>query len=86
MRGYAFLLATAVTLGYGFAAQAAMTRDRVGTPQRLVGEAAPVPELAEPGRVWYGGVLAPVTVEANREVARTTTAKQQSQGRCPGET
>jgi len=66
MRGLTILLATTLTFGYGFAAQAAMTADRVETIRRvarLTEVPAPTPVEAAT-RVWYGGMLAPVTVEA----------------------
>jgi hypothetical protein len=68
MRGLTILLATTLTLGYGFAAQAAMTADRVETIRRVTGRTetlapAPTPEEAAT-RVWYGGMLRPVIVEA----------------------
>jgi hypothetical protein len=67
MRGTTLLIATILTFGYGFAAQAAMTADRAQTYRRVARtvEAAPVPEDAN--RVWYGGMLAPVTVEATAQ-------------------
>ena len=66
MRGLTILLATTLTLGYGFAAQAAITADRVETIRRVAGiTEAPAPTPVEAAtRVWYGGMLAPVTVEA----------------------
>ena len=66
MRGLTILVATTLTLGYGFAAQAAMTADRVETIRRVAGiTEAPAPTPVEAAtRVWYGGMLAPVTVEA----------------------
>jgi hypothetical protein len=68
MRGLTILLATTLTFGYGFAAQAAITADRVETIRRVAGitEAPPAaPTRVEAAtRVWYGGMLAPVTVEA----------------------
>ncbi len=75
MRGYTILLATALTFGYGFAAQAAMTADRVETIRRVGGAPetlAPTPTEAAT-HVWYGGMLPPVTVEvspANTETMR----------------
>jgi hypothetical protein len=66
MRALTILLATTLTFGYGFAAQAAMTADRVETIRRVAGiteTRAPTPVEAAT-RVWYGGLLAPVTVEA----------------------
>ena len=66
MRGLTILLATTLTFGYGFAAQAAITADRVETIRRVAGiTEAPAPTPVEAAtRVWYGGMLAPVTVEA----------------------
>lgn len=69
MRGLTMLLATTLTLGYGFAAQAAISADRSETIRRLSGiaaTAAPTPSAADAAtRVWYGGMLAPVVVEAS---------------------
>jgi hypothetical protein len=66
MRGLTILLATTLTFGYGFAAQAAITADRVETIRRVARiTEAPAPTPVEAAtRVWYGGMLAPVTVEA----------------------
>jgi len=77
MRGVTILLAIALTLGYGFAAQAAMTADRAETIRRVGGlPAASVPSAEQAAaRVWYGGMLPPVTVEVT--VAAPAT------GRCP---
>ena len=66
MRGLTILVATILTFGYGFAAQAAMTANRAQTLRRVAGitdSSAPTPVEAAT-RVWYGGMLAPVTVEA----------------------
>jgi len=65
MRGYTILLATALTFGYGFAAQADMTADRVETIRRVAGTTEILaPTAAEAAtHVWYGGMLPPVTVE-----------------------
>jgi hypothetical protein len=67
MRGITLLLATTLTLGYGFAAQAAMSADRVETIRRVAGSVkTPTPTAAEAvTHVWYGGMLPPVTVEVN---------------------
>jgi len=65
MRGLTLMTATILTFGYGFAAQAAMTVDRAETYRRVAGTvetAAPAP-TEDANRVWYGGMLAPVTVE-----------------------
>jgi hypothetical protein len=66
MRGLTILLATTLTFGYGFAAQAAITADRVETIRRVAAiTETPAPTPVEAAtRVWYGGMLAPVTVEA----------------------
>jgi len=69
MRGLTLMTATILTFGYGFAAQAAMTVDRAETYRRVAGTvetAAPVP-AEDANRVWYGGMLAPVTVEVSAE-------------------
>jgi hypothetical protein len=64
MRGLTLIVATTLTFGYGFAAQAAMTADRAETFRRVAGTLnAPAP-TADASRVFYGGMLAPVTVEA----------------------
>ena len=69
MRGLTLLLATTLTFGYGFAAQAAMTADRAETIRRLGGiTTTTVTDPTEDAtRVWYGGMLAPITVEATAE-------------------
>ena len=59
MRGLTLLIATILTLGYGFAAQAAMT---IGI--RRAGAPLPETTVSSSNRIWYGGTLAPVTVEA----------------------
>ena len=65
MRGLTVLVATILTAGYGFAAQAAMTADRAETIRRVAGPTAePALPADASGRIWYGGMLAPVTVEA----------------------
>jgi hypothetical protein len=65
MRGLTLLIATILTFGYGFAAQAAMTVDRASTYARVARTLEPTTPVADASRVWYGGVLAPVTIEAN---------------------
>jgi hypothetical protein len=76
MRGMTLLIATILTLGYGFAAQAAMSLSihRAGT----------APEAVSTGtsRIWYGGTLAPVTVEASAEpkCAAAAAAKLDNSG------
>ena len=69
MRGLTLIIATILTFGYGFAAQAAMTVDRAATFRRLAGvvETETSASTADANRVWYGGMLAPVTVEATAQ-------------------
>ena len=69
MRGLTLLTATILTFGYGFAAQAAMTVDRAETYRRVAGTVATTASdpAADAQRVWYGGMLAPVTVEVTAE-------------------
>jgi len=64
MRGLTLLVATILTFGYGFAAQAAMTVDRAATLRRLSATVDTASPAADANRVWYGGMLAPITVEA----------------------
>jgi hypothetical protein len=64
MRGLTLLIATTLTFGYGFAAQAAMTADRAETIRRVAGITATTVPSEDASHVWYGGMLAPVTVEA----------------------
>lgn len=64
MRGLTLLIATILTFGYGFAAQAAMTLDRAETFRRVARTAETWKLTEDANRVWYGGMLAPVTVEA----------------------
>jgi hypothetical protein len=73
MRGVTILLAIALTLGYGFAAQAAITADRAETIRRVGGfPDVSVPSAEEAAtRVWYGGMLPPVTVEVTRATPAT---------------
>ena len=63
MRGLTLLIATILTFGYGFAAQAAMSVSRAETYRRVAAIDNPSP-TADANRVWYGGTLTPVTVEA----------------------
>jgi len=64
MRGFTLLTATILTFGYGFAAQAAMKVDRAATIRRVAATVEPTTPTADANRVWYGGMLAPITVEA----------------------
>ncbi|HEY7194005.1 MAG TPA: hypothetical protein VH439_09725 [Gemmatimonadales bacterium] len=67
MRGLTLLIATILTFGYGFAAQAAMTMDRAATFRRAARTAAAADPTTDANRVWYGGMLAPVTVEVTAQ-------------------
>jgi hypothetical protein len=66
MSGLSLLVATILTFGYGFAAQAAMTVDRAETIRRVAAHTvdAAATSIEDANRVWYGGMLAPITVEA----------------------
>ena len=59
---YGLLLGTLLTVVYGYAAQAAMARDL-----DRVRVAAPAPAaVTTDDRIWYGGVLTPITVRGWR--------------------
>lgn len=76
MRGLTLLTATILTFGYGFAAQAAMTVERAQTYARVartVETVSPRP-VSDANRVWYGGMLDPITVEASAPPAKCTIA------------
>jgi hypothetical protein len=64
MRGLTLLIATILTFGYGFAAQAAMRADRAETFRRVAGVVEPTEAAVDANHIWYGGMLAPITVEA----------------------
>jgi hypothetical protein len=66
MRGLTLLIATILTFGYGFAAQAAMTADRAETFRR-VARSVETRDPTDVNHIWYGGMLAPVTVEATAQ-------------------
>jgi len=73
MRGLTLLIATILTFGYGFAAQAAMKADRAETIRRVAGITAPAAPIEDVTRVWYGGMLEPVTVEVPAQPKCTLT-------------
>lgn len=73
MRGLTLLIATILTFGYGFAAQAAMTADRAETLRRVARTVETSTPTEDANRVWYGGMLAPVTVEATAQPKCTLT-------------
>ena len=72
MRGLSMLIATILTFGYGFAAQAAITVDRAETIRR-VAHAVDANTNEDANRVWYGGMLEPVTIEASAQPKCTLT-------------
>lgn len=73
MRGLTLLIATILTFGYGFAAQAAMTADRAETFRRVARTVDTANPVEDANHVWYGGMLAPVTVEATAQPKCTLT-------------
>jgi hypothetical protein len=74
MRGLTVLTATILTLGYGFAAQAAMTVERAQTYARVARTVEPVSPVEDANRVWYGGMLDPIIVEASAPAVKCTVA------------
>ena len=72
MRGLSMLIATILTFGYGFAAQAAITVDRAETIRRIA-HTVDANTNEDANRVWYGGMLEPVTVEASAQPKCTLT-------------
>lgn len=72
MRGLSVLIATILTFGYGFAAQAAITVDRAETIRRVAHTVDANPS-EDANRVWYGGMLAPITIEAQAQPKCTLT-------------
>ena len=67
MRGVTLLIATSLTFGYGFAAQAAMKADRAETFRRLASSITTSAPEVDATRVYNGGTLPPVTVEADAQ-------------------
>jgi hypothetical protein len=74
MRGLTLLTATILTFGYGFAAQAAMTVERAQTYARVARTVETASPVTDPNRVWYGGMLDPITVEVSAPPAKCTIA------------
>ncbi|HKA60596.1 MAG TPA: hypothetical protein VKD28_18410 [Gemmatimonadales bacterium] len=72
MRGVSMLIATILTFGYGFAAQAAITVDRAETIRRVAHTVDANPS-EDANRIWYGGMLAPITIEAQAQPKCTLT-------------
>ena len=65
MRIYALMLGIALTAGYGYAAELAVSSLDPGRQTRA-NPPARIPASGNPGAVWYGGVLDPITVESSR--------------------
>jgi len=60
MRGYALLLGITLTVGYGYAGQVALTSvEAANRHASLTGRADRAPDA-----LYFGGTLAPITVEA----------------------
>ena len=74
MRVYALLLAVALTTGYGYAAQVAVSSLGPGR-QPATAPAGAIPASGALDGVWYGGVLDPVTVESRSDGARAATTQ-----------
>jgi hypothetical protein len=67
------LLGIALTTGYGYAAQMAVSS--LGAGRNLITEPAPASDVGSSlDGVWYGGVLDPITVESPSG-ARATAAR-----------
>lgn len=77
MRAYALLLGIALTVGYGYAAQVAVAS--AGFARRGDSALTAPPRAPDdgggywPDRVWYGGTLDPITVEASRDAPTSAT-------------
>jgi hypothetical protein len=74
MRVYALLLAVALTTGYGYAAQVAVSSLGPGR-EPATAPAGAIPASGALDGVWYGGVLDPVTVESRSDGARAATTQ-----------
>lgn len=73
---FGLLLGTLLTAVYGYTAQAAMARDldrvRVAAPARAA--------VATDNRIWYGGVLTPITVRGWRPQPSAISHQQSASG------
>ena len=74
MRVYALLLGILFTTGYGYAAQIAVSSLGAGRPTAPE-PAATIPPGGALDGVWYGGVLAPVTVESRSDGTRAAATQ-----------
>jgi hypothetical protein len=82
MRVYALLLGIILTAGYGYTANVAVSS--LGAGNQALARPAPGRALEDvPGAVWYGGVLAPVTVEIDGTALGKSRALSRKTVRCP---
>jgi len=61
----ALMAATILTVGYGYLAANTMSADRAATIERVTAAVEKTERsalTADPGRVWFGGTLPPITV------------------------
>lgn len=61
----ALMAATILTISYGYLAATTMSADRAATIERVTAAVEKTERAAltaDPGRVWYGGTLSPITV------------------------
>ena len=75
MRIYALLLGVVFTSAYGYAAQVAVSS--VGTKRHV--DSRPAAAAAADNatdRIWYGGVLDPITVESGGGPAKNTAVNK----------
>lgn len=64
LRGYAVLFGTSLTLGYGYAAQAAIAADLADVVRRVEAASAGLEVSRPESPIWNGGTLAPIIVVA----------------------
>src|SRR2546421_11709409 len=83
MRVYALLLGIALTSGYGYAAQLAVSSLDTGRQTRR-DAATPVPASGAPDAVWYGGVRDPATVGSATGDTRPAAAQGRGVSRPAG--
>ncbi|HVH68719.1 MAG TPA: hypothetical protein VM716_12700 [Gemmatimonadales bacterium] len=80
MRVYALLLGIVLTAGYTYPAEMAV--DSLRTDRAVAHSKRPVVKDAR-GEVWYGGVLAPVTVLADGSATPKHGVVSRQTVRCP---
>jgi hypothetical protein len=83
MRVYALLLGIALTAGYAYPAQMAVTSLQPGPVNKALTDptATAVPSDSR-GELWYGGVLDPVTVEGDGSVTNKPPVVNRHTVRC----